>query len=163
MRELNISFLEEYKQVDRFIKDANMTQDGVSEYIRQMELLNRRGVRLVRNWEQHYRMLKHVRWVRNQLVHEVGYDSNICERADYEYIKNFGTLLCAAQDPLAALAKIEREERMKRIEAERARSAAQRNAYGKTANAKPATKRAKTQAKKKETFWQKLKRFFAGS
>ena len=37
MRDLNIEFLEEYKRVDIFIRDAYGTQSGVTEYLRQME------------------------------------------------------------------------------------------------------------------------------
>ena len=37
MRDLNIDFLEEYKSVDKFIKDAYGSAEGVTEYIRSME------------------------------------------------------------------------------------------------------------------------------
>lgn len=157
MREPDIRFLEEYKKADNFIKDANMTQEGISWYIRQMELSERKGAAVVRTWQADYRMLKHVRWVRNKLVHEVEYDAGICGAAEYNSVKDFGERLCAAEDPLAVLGKYLREERRKKIEAERAKNTANRTAQAKSGSRKQT---GASQTKKKETFWQKLKRFF---
>ena len=35
MRELNIEFLDLYKRVDRFIRDAYASSEGISEYLRE--------------------------------------------------------------------------------------------------------------------------------
>ena len=190
MRELNIRFLEEFKIVDRFIKDSFGTSEGVSEYIRQMEAVTVGGHRYVKTWEADYRMLKHVRWVRNQLVHEVGYDSTLCEQGDYQFIKLFGERLCACEDPISLMAKAEKAERQRRLAAQRAsqkktdqnrtdqRKTAQRapasgaSAAGakKTAKASKAAKETSKKSSKaaskrnagKLTFWQKIKNFFSG-
>ena len=78
MRDLNIDFMDLYKRTDRFIKDAYSSSEGVSEYIRSMESCFNRGISRVQGWKSDYDNLKHIRWIRNQLAHEVSYDSDIC-------------------------------------------------------------------------------------
>ncbi len=99
----NIEFLELYKSVDRFIKDAFRSSEGITTYIQEMESYNSRGAYRIKSWTQDYDMLKHVRWVRNQLVHEVGYDSDLCEDRDYAFIKDFYDRLFSGNDPIAVL------------------------------------------------------------
>ena len=113
MRERNIDFLDLYKSVDRFIRDAYSSKEGVSEYMRKMEAYDRAGRLRVGNWTNHYNMLKRVRWIRNQLAHEVGYDSDICEEKDYEWLKSFYKKLYAAEDPLAVLDRLSKEKSKK--------------------------------------------------
>jgi hypothetical protein len=127
MRELNIDFLDLYKKVDKFIKDAYLVSEGVSAYIRMMESNNIKGVRYVDSWQIDYERLKHMRWVRNQLAHEVGYDSDICEESDYDCLNEFYNRLFSSEDPLSILRKQEElekqrladERRKKREEAEK--------------------------------------------
>ena len=131
MKDLNIDFLDVYKQVDKFIKDAYSVSEGVSSYIRMMETNNIKGFRYINSWSVDYEKLKHVRWVRNQLAHEVGYDSDLCEESDYEWLDKFYDRLFSAEDPLSCLKKQEDadkkrmadELRKKRDEAEKKRVA----------------------------------------
>jgi len=99
MKAINIKFQEEYKSVDKFIKDAFGTVDGVSEYIRKMERHERNKSDKV--WKDDYYKLKHMRWIRNQLAHEVSIDSDICEREDLEWLCNFHARLKKGDDSLA--------------------------------------------------------------
>ena len=39
MKELNTDFYDEYKRLDKFCRDMFSGQDGVTEYIKQMEML----------------------------------------------------------------------------------------------------------------------------
>ena len=117
MRDRNIDFLEVYKAVDIFIKDVYGTGDGVTEYIRRMEREQYRGPKYIKYWDNDLRMLKHVRWIRNKLVHEVDYDSGICGTRDCDFIELFRQRLYDETDPLALLAKLEKLVRQKRAEA----------------------------------------------
>ena len=111
MKDLNIDFLDLYKKVDKFIKDAYSDNEGVSSYIRMMETNNIRGARYVYSWQVDYERLKHMRWLRNQLAHEVDYDSDICEESDYDWLSEFYDRLFSAEDPLACLKKQEDAEK----------------------------------------------------
>ncbi len=107
MRDLNIDFMDLYKRTDRFIKDAYSSSEGVSEYIRLMEAVFNRGSVKIQGWKSDYDNLKHIRWIRNQLAHEVSYDSDICAETDYEWLESFYERLFSAEDPLAMLRKID--------------------------------------------------------
>ena len=120
MRDLNIDFIDLYKRVDRFIRDAYASLEGVSEYLRQMEQNDFKGRSLVPTWATDYNRLKRLRWIRNQLSHEVGYDSDICEEADYIWLEEFRSRLYAASDPMSVLRKNENAEKQ-RYEEERRR------------------------------------------
>ena len=119
MRDLNIDFLDLYKRVDRFIRDAYASSEGVSEYLRQMEQNDFKGRNLVPNWATDYNWLKRLRWIRNQLSHEVGYDSDICEEADYLWLEEFRSRLYAANDPMSMLRKNKNAERQRYREEQR--------------------------------------------
>ncbi len=105
MRDLNIDFMDLYKRTDRFIRDAYSSSEGVSEYIRLMEADFVRGNVNIRGWNSDYDNLKHIRWIRNQLAHEVSYDCDICSEGDYEWLEGFYKRLFSSDDPLAALRK----------------------------------------------------------
>ena len=64
MTELEIDFFEEYKSVDNICRDMYQSQQGVTEYISQMETMNCQGSRRVVNWNEKYKKLKHLRWLR---------------------------------------------------------------------------------------------------
>ena len=108
MRDLNVDFMDLYKRTDRFIKDAYSSSEGVSEYIRSMESCFYRGTVNIKGWKSDYDNLKHIRWIRNQLAHEVSYDSDICSESDYEWLKDFYNRLFSSTDPLGGLRTFEK-------------------------------------------------------
>ena len=174
MRDLNIDFMDLYKSVDRFIRDAYSSSEGVSEYIRQMEKNDFKGRRYVVTWGEDYVKLKRLRWIRNQLSHEVGYDSDICEESDYYWLETFSSRLYSANDPLSAMNKAENAERQRRAEEQR-RIQAQKRAeeerrrqmqmrqQQQPASSYTYTPQAQYQTPKRKTFWQRLKDFFSGN
>lgn len=113
MRDLNLKFLELYKSTDRFIKDAYQSTEGFTEYVRQMESEEREGKRRVSGWADDLKQIKHLRWIRNQLAHEVDYDSDICKQKDYELLTSFQYRLHNADDPLSLLQKSIEAQRLK--------------------------------------------------
>lgn len=111
MLEQNINFQEKYKSLDNLCKDCYNSQEGVSEYIRQMDKYMLEGKRLVKDWENEYSNLKHVRWIRNQLAHEVGtLNSDIVEENDILFLSNFYNKIINANDALSVLRKIKSEQ-----------------------------------------------------
>ena len=104
MTKVEIEFLEEYKRLDRLCQDMLSTLQGVSEYINRMELLFEQGEEFVDEWTINYKMLKHLRWLRNRIVHSV--EETECSLKEIEMITNFYHQILIQQDPLALLYKI---------------------------------------------------------
>lgn len=96
-------FLSLYIKVDKFIKDAYSSNEGVSEYIRQMEINCGKGYTYVQSWRNDYTELKRVRWLRNQLVHDDIFEG---EEEDYDWLENFYNRLFAADDPMSRIRKV---------------------------------------------------------
>lgn len=105
MLETEEALFDEYKSVDNFCRDMFSVQSGVNQYLAEMEQAAFRGRAMVPSWQEDYRQLKHVRWLRNQIAHEPG--ATNCTWADVGWLEEFHDRLLASQDPLALLAKAE--------------------------------------------------------
>lgn len=101
MQGLDRELFDEFKRVDRICRDMFSSQRGVSEYIEQMEQDFAYGRQRIPSWERDYRSLKRVRWLRNQIAHEM--TATDCAVDDVEYLQDFHDRLLCQQDPLAVL------------------------------------------------------------
>ena len=102
MKELNTDFYDEYKRLDKFCRDMFSGQDGVTEYIKQME--NAALYRYyVPTWDEDLKQLKRMRHLRNKLAHEVGFDADLCTENDILFVKTFYTRLFNCSDPLSII------------------------------------------------------------
>ena len=70
MHSLDNAFFEEYKRLNKLCSDMYSCQNGLSEYIADMEDKSRQGQFQVSSWDADYKTLKHVRWIRNQIAHD---------------------------------------------------------------------------------------------
>ena len=110
---LAIEFQEAYKRLDKLCKECFASKDGVTEYIRIMES-EYLGEKYVPTWKIDLKELKHIRWVRNQLSHEVGtLQSDICSQNDLNYVEYFYKKIIERNDPLALLRKEREAEKRK--------------------------------------------------
>ena len=182
MRDLIIDYLDLYKIVDRFIRDANGSVEGVTPYIEQMEKDRFSGSIYVDTWDDDLKMLKRLRWIRNQLSHEADFDSDICQKTDYEWLKIFYDRLMSASDPTAKLYKAKAEESQKaeaqkrRFEEERRHKLLEQSMLQKQVSVKNDSSvhkpddsaveiervqlnRVQYQTPKRKSFWQKIKDF----
>lgn len=100
MRELNIEFQEQYKRLDKLCKEMYSTGEGVTAYIHDMEQTPYNEQKAVYNWDIVYKQLKHLRWMRNQLAHEIDIDADFCEQNDIDWIKQFYESVMSGTDPL---------------------------------------------------------------
>jgi len=117
MIEQNIEFQEQYKKLDNLCKDCYNSREGVSEYIKQMDNCWLQGAKLVNEWEYLYKMLKHVRWIRNQLAHEVGtLNSDIVEEKDLLFVCDFYNKILHVEDPLSIMRKNQNSQKQKTIQ-----------------------------------------------
>lgn len=105
MRELNIEFQEQYKRLDKLCKEMYDSREGVSAYIQDMEQTSYYEQKAVYNWDVVYRQLKHMRWMRNQLAHEIDIDTYFCEQSDIDWIKQFYESIMNGTDPLTCAYK----------------------------------------------------------
>lgn len=102
MKELNTDFYDEYKRLDKFCRDMFSGQDGVTEYIKQME--NAALYRYyVPTWDEDLKQLKRMRHLRNKLAHEVEFDADLCTESDILFVKTFYTRLFNCSDPLSII------------------------------------------------------------
>lgn len=102
MRKIDLEYFSEYKYVEKICKDI-YGDKAVSAYIETMENTADREKAFVENWNDYYKKLKHLRWLRNQIAHEN--DSYEVTRQDIEDINQFHSDLLKQQDPLALLCK----------------------------------------------------------
>lgn len=111
----NVEFQEEYKRLDALCRECFKSKEGVSEYIRQMENVPWNDRRFVPSWESDYKTLKHMRWLRNRLAHEVGsLNSQVCTQDDVAWIMAFHRKILEVCDPLAVVSKEQKQRSLNR-------------------------------------------------
>ena len=72
MNAVQIELLEEYKYVDSICRDMLSAEKGVTAYIEQMEATQPVVRYKIVGWDDDYRKLKHIRWLRNKIAHSTG-------------------------------------------------------------------------------------------
>ena len=107
MDAVQIELLEEYKYVDSICRDMLSAEKGVTAYIEQMEATPPAIWCKIAGWDDDYRKLKHIRWLRNQIAHDTGYVQ--CTSSDVAWLKAFHNRLLTQRDPLADAYCITRE------------------------------------------------------
>lgn len=104
MQELDNEFFEIYKRLDRLCSDIYSCRNGVSRYIEDMERVYYQGRLVVPAWDQSYKTLKHLRWVRNQIAHDSG-QFQICKERDAQDANDFYHAIMSGRDSLTMLRK----------------------------------------------------------
>lgn len=98
-----LEFLDVYKKLDELCKQIFGSDIGVSKYIDEMEK-DIQGSIYITGWEKDYKQLKHMRWVRNQLVHDTNsFERNIVTLDDIEWLKRFQSRIISCSDPFSLL------------------------------------------------------------
>ncbi|WP_288681688.1 DUF6548 family protein [uncultured Eubacterium sp.] len=96
-------FFEQYKKLDNLCMDLLNSNQGVSAYIKEMEKIPIFERQLVKSWDSDYKMLKHIRWIRNNIAHS-DYSSE-CEEKDIAYTRNFYQRIMKQEDPFSVIRK----------------------------------------------------------
>lgn len=94
-------FLETYKRFEALCGDLFSCRHGVSAYIVEMERTPDIWQCKVPGWKDDYYTLKHLRWLRNQLVHNPSAPG--CTDEDVRKLQTFHARILNRQDPLAVL------------------------------------------------------------
>ena len=107
-----IELLEEYKYVDAICRDMLGAEKGVTAYIEQLDETPVTVRYWITEWNDEYRQLKHIRWLRNQIVHSTG--SVECTQSDLDWLKGFHNRLLTQQDLLAMAHRVIKESQIQR-------------------------------------------------
>jgi len=100
-----MSFIDSYKRLEKLCSEIYNDNHGVSSYIDEM-INTPIGARHIPGWDEDLKQLKHYRWVRNQIVHDLGCtEENMCEYGDAQWLDNFRSRIMSANDPLALYRK----------------------------------------------------------
>ena len=106
MNNLNLIFLEEYKQLDKLCGELYDGQPGVTSYINDMKSLDWNDTRNIPDWKSDLYELKRLRHIRNHLAHTEGaFDEKLCTNDDVNWVKDFRNRILKQTDPLATLRK----------------------------------------------------------
>ena len=110
MDAIQIELLDEYKYVDAICRDMLGAEKGVSAYIEQLDKTPGTVRYWITEWNDEYRQLKHIRWLRNQIAHSTG--SVECSQADVDWLKGFHNRLLTQQDLLAKAHRVIQESQI---------------------------------------------------
>ena len=83
---------------------------SVTAYIEQLDKTPMTVRYWITEWNDEYRQLKHIRWLRNQIVHSTG--SVECTQSDLEWLKGFHNRLLTQQDLLAKAHRVIKESQI---------------------------------------------------
>ena len=112
MDDNQIELLDEYKYVDKICREMFGTEKGVTTYIEQLDETPVTVRYWITEWNNEYRQLKHIRWLRNQIVHSTGYVE--CTQSDLDWLKDFHNRLLTQQDLLAKARRVIKESQIQR-------------------------------------------------
>lgn len=110
MDTVQIELFEEFKYVDAICRDMLGAENGVSAYIEQLDKTPITMRYWIMEWNDEYRQLKHIRWLRNQIAHSTGYVE--CTQSDLDWLKGFHNRLLTQQDLLAKAHRVMQESQI---------------------------------------------------
>ena len=100
-----MGFIESYKHLEKLCGEVLNDDRRISANIDEMQSTPR-GALYVSSWDEDLEMLKHYRWVRNQIVHEVGCtEQNMCDPEAAPWLDDFYSRIMNESDPLTLYRK----------------------------------------------------------
>lgn len=96
-------FLESYKQLEKLCNEIYNQNNGVSQYISDMESRSGFNTSYVSGWDRDYRRLKEIRHIRNSMVHDTSDDGTNYFDDDVVFLKDFYERIMTGSDPITML------------------------------------------------------------
>ncbi len=96
-------FLDEYKRLEKLCNDLYSQQHGISLYISDMEATPRAASIMISEWNKDLKVLKHLRHIRNAMVHDLNEQEVTYTQEDIQNLKEFHRRIMEQQDPLSLL------------------------------------------------------------
>ena len=107
MTPLDTELFNEFKRLDKLLREARYTERGVSDYIDEMKTVSYATSCSVLGWKNDLDHLWRCRHIRNKLAHDYVPDGiNLSRAEDVEFLKDFYTRVMNGDDPLARLRKL---------------------------------------------------------
>lgn len=98
-----LEFLEAYKSLDELCKQILSSDRGISEYIDEMSKEQQAHL-TISCWENDYKQLKKMRWIRNRLVHETNsFEDNLITIEDIVWLQDFRSRIMKCTDSYSLL------------------------------------------------------------
>ena len=114
MNNINLNFFENYKKLEKICNEILSVNNGVTQYINEMENISSSKYHSIPNWNSDLSSLKRLRHLRNQMAHNEGaFSENLCTIIDVEWIINFRSRILKQTDPLALLHQKETSSKTK--------------------------------------------------
>ena len=103
-----MEFNEAYKRLDKLCGEVMHDERRLKAYIEAMECTPQGALR-VSGWTEDLKKLKHYRWIRNRIAHDVGCtEDNLCKAEDAAWLENFHRRIMTQTDPLAQYLRVTR-------------------------------------------------------
>ncbi|MCR5203651.1 MAG: hypothetical protein K6E47_01220 [Lachnospiraceae bacterium] len=96
-------FLDEYKHLEKLCNDLYNQQHGISLYISDMEATPRAASIMISEWNKDLKVLKHLRHIRNAMVHDLNEQEVTYTQEDIRNLKEFHRRIMEQRDPLSLL------------------------------------------------------------
>lgn len=110
-----MGFIDSYKHVEKICGEMLGEERPVAAYIDEMNKLPD-GARYVSTWDSDLKQLKHYKWMRNQIVHNINCtEQNMCTPADENWLNEFYMRIMNQTDPLALYYKAQKQQSVKRV------------------------------------------------
>lgn len=104
MYNLNLSFFEEFKHLDKLCGEIYNTNNGITHYIEDMKAKGTYSYGHIPGWESDLKHLIQYRHIRNHMAHSEGaFEIQNCTQKDIDWIRNFYERIMNQSDPLGML------------------------------------------------------------
>ena len=111
MDNIAYTFFEEYKKLQRLCNDIYDSNNGVTNYIDDMNAVPYSSSCMISNWMSDLKQLKRLRHIRNTLAHEEGsFNMNMCTLSDVKWIQSFYNRILNQSDPLSVLHQMKKTQ-----------------------------------------------------
>ena len=111
MDNIAYTFFEEYKKLQRLCNDIYDSNNGVTNYIDDMNAVPYDTSCMISNWMSDLKQLKRLRHIRNTLAHEEGsFNMNMCTLSDVKWIQSFYNRILNQSDPLSVLHQMKKTQ-----------------------------------------------------
>lgn len=115
MDNIAYTFFEEYKKLQRLCNDIYDSNNGVTNYIDDMNAVPYDTSCMISNWMSDLKQLKRLRHIRNTLAHEEGsFNMNMCTLSDVKWIQSFYNRILNQSDPLSVLHQMKKTQPSKK-------------------------------------------------
>ena len=111
MTPLDTELFNEFKRLDKLLRESRGTERGVSDYIDEMKEILSYESQSIPNWDLDLDRLWYCRHIRNKLAHDTTSEEYpLCDPENVAFLQNFYARVLKSEDPLAQLRRYRQEK-----------------------------------------------------